>query len=205
MVAVAYERSFNYRALTGNLMFWIGGRLREVVAHGGSTELTNCLRGFAEHNRYKKICNLWTPLNTRNLHGGNTVHISLKAKININVTDSIACAVFGGKANMANRWANICLNVWKGIIHTVPLMKNLKLKFCTRETTSLLFYSLEVKSVFYRPTSGWTMGGVALFLTVLLFHSRTSIPSAVSCQKFIRWILGLKRDQNGMRYLSLEY
>lgn len=25
------------------------------------------------------------------------------------------------------------------------------------------------------------MGGVALFLTVLLFHSRTSIPSAVSC------------------------
>ena len=62
-------------------MFWIGGRLREVVAHGGSTELTNCLRGFAEHNRYKKICNLWTPLNTRNLHGGNTVHISLKAKI----------------------------------------------------------------------------------------------------------------------------
>ena len=81
MVAVAYERSFNYRALTGNLMFWIGGRLREVVAHGGSTELTNCLRGFAEHNRYKKICNLWTPLNTRNLHGGNTVHISLKAKI----------------------------------------------------------------------------------------------------------------------------
>ena len=81
VVAVAYEMSFNYRALTGNLMFWIGGRLREVVAHGGSTELTNCLRGFAEHNRYKKICNLWTPLNTRNLHGGNTVHISLKAKI----------------------------------------------------------------------------------------------------------------------------
>ena len=109
MVAVAYERSFNYRALTGNLMFWIGGRLREVVAHGGSTELTNCLRGFAEHNRYKKICNLWTPLNTRNLHGGNTVHISLKAKININVTDSIACAVFGGKANMANRWAGLLL------------------------------------------------------------------------------------------------
>ena len=33
-------------------------------------------------------------------------------------------------------------------------IKNLKLKFCTRETTSLLFYSLEVKSVFYRPTSG---------------------------------------------------
>ena len=43
VVAVAYERwSFtrgsNYRAFTGNIfVFWIGGRLREVVAHGGST------------------------------------------------------------------------------------------------------------------------------------------------------------------------
>ena len=43
VVAVAYERrSFtrysNYRALTGkNLAFWIGRRLREVVAHRGST------------------------------------------------------------------------------------------------------------------------------------------------------------------------
>ena len=41
--AVAYERcSFtrgsNYRALPGkNWVFWIGGRLREVVAHGGSS------------------------------------------------------------------------------------------------------------------------------------------------------------------------
>ena len=33
MVAVAYE-SFYYRALTGKiLVFWIGGRLREVVAY----------------------------------------------------------------------------------------------------------------------------------------------------------------------------
>ena len=30
-------RGSNYRALTGtNLVFWLGGRLREVVAHGGS-------------------------------------------------------------------------------------------------------------------------------------------------------------------------
>ena len=174
-------------------MFWIGGRLREVVAHGGSTELINCLRGFAEHNRYKNICNLWTPLNTRNLAGTPS---TFPWKPKLNVTDSIASAVFGGKANIANRWANICLNGWKGIIHTVPLMKNLKLKFCTRETTSLLFYSLEVKSVFYRPTSGWTMGGVALFLTVLLFHSRTSIPSAVSCHLL---------TESSFRYLSLEY
>ena len=37
VVAVAYE-SFYYRALTGKiLVFWIGGRLREVVAHGVST------------------------------------------------------------------------------------------------------------------------------------------------------------------------
>ena len=60
-------------------MFWIGGRLREVVAHGGSTELTNCLRGFAEHNRYKKICNPGPSGYEK--FGGNTVHISLKAKI----------------------------------------------------------------------------------------------------------------------------
>ena len=33
MVAVAYD-SFYYRALTGKiLVFWIGGRLREVVAY----------------------------------------------------------------------------------------------------------------------------------------------------------------------------
>ena len=43
MVAVAYRRwSFtrgsNCKALTGKiLVFWIGGRLWEVVAHGGST------------------------------------------------------------------------------------------------------------------------------------------------------------------------
>ena len=43
VVAVAYDRfSFTrgsyYRALTGkNLVFWIGGRLGEVVAHRGST------------------------------------------------------------------------------------------------------------------------------------------------------------------------
>ena len=43
MVAVAYRRwSFtrgsNCKALTGKvLVFWIDGRLREVVAHGGST------------------------------------------------------------------------------------------------------------------------------------------------------------------------
>ena len=43
MVAVAYEsqsftRRSNYRLSAGkNLVFWIGGRLQEVVAHGGST------------------------------------------------------------------------------------------------------------------------------------------------------------------------
>ena len=43
MVAVAYRRwSFtrgsNYKALTGKiLVFWIGVRLREVIAHRGST------------------------------------------------------------------------------------------------------------------------------------------------------------------------
>ena len=43
VVAVAYRRwSFtrdsNCKALTGRiLVFWIGGRLRGVVAHGGST------------------------------------------------------------------------------------------------------------------------------------------------------------------------
>ena len=48
MVAVAYRRwSFtrgsNCKALTGKiLVFWIGGRLREVVAHGGSTVVTYC-------------------------------------------------------------------------------------------------------------------------------------------------------------------
>ena len=40
------------------------------------------------------------------------------------------------------------------------------------------------------------MGGVALFLTVLLFHSRTSIPSAVSCHLL---------TESSFRYLSLEY
>ena len=45
MVAVAYRRwSFtrgsNFNALTGKvLVFWIGGRLREVVARGGLTVL----------------------------------------------------------------------------------------------------------------------------------------------------------------------
>ena len=47
VVAVAYERwSFtrdsNCRTLIGkNLVFWIGGRLQEVVAHGGSTTLSS--------------------------------------------------------------------------------------------------------------------------------------------------------------------
>ena len=45
MVLVAYRRwsftrVFNCKALTGKmLVFWIGGRLREVIAHGGSTVL----------------------------------------------------------------------------------------------------------------------------------------------------------------------
>ena len=35
-----FTRGSNSRALTGkNLVFWLGGRLREVVAHGGSTVL----------------------------------------------------------------------------------------------------------------------------------------------------------------------
>ena len=48
MVAVAYRRwlftrGSNFKALTGKiLVFWIGGRLREVVAHGGSTVVTYC-------------------------------------------------------------------------------------------------------------------------------------------------------------------
>ena len=43
MVAVAHKRwpfvrGSNYKALTGKiLVFWIGVRLREVIAHGGST------------------------------------------------------------------------------------------------------------------------------------------------------------------------
>ena len=47
VVAVAnkrwsFTRGSNYRALIRkNLVFWIGGRLREVVAHGGSTVVTN--------------------------------------------------------------------------------------------------------------------------------------------------------------------
>ena len=51
VVAVAYRRwSFtrgsNCKALTGKvLVFWIGGRLWEVVAHGGSTVFTSVLVG----------------------------------------------------------------------------------------------------------------------------------------------------------------
>ena len=47
VVVVAYRRwSFtrgsNCKALTGKmLVFWIGGSLREVVAHGGSTVMVN--------------------------------------------------------------------------------------------------------------------------------------------------------------------
>ena len=49
VVAVAYRswlftRSSICKASTGTfLVFWIGGRLREVVAHGGSTGLTGFL------------------------------------------------------------------------------------------------------------------------------------------------------------------
>ena len=52
MVAVAYRRwlftrGYNCQALTGKiLVFWIGGRLREVVAHGGSTVATCCSRNM---------------------------------------------------------------------------------------------------------------------------------------------------------------
>ena len=52
MVAVAYRRwlftrGYNCKALTGKiLVFWIGGRLREVVAHGGSTVVTCCSRNM---------------------------------------------------------------------------------------------------------------------------------------------------------------
>ena len=44
MVKVAYERFQLYiRALSGkNLVFWIGGHLRKVVAYGGSTALDFC-------------------------------------------------------------------------------------------------------------------------------------------------------------------
>ena len=47
MVAVAYTvwsitRGFNCEALIGEmLVFWIGGSLREVVEHGGSTVHAN--------------------------------------------------------------------------------------------------------------------------------------------------------------------
>ena len=56
MVAVVYRRwSFttgsNYKALTGNVsVFWIGGRLREVVAHGGSTEFECHISGAIRPN-----------------------------------------------------------------------------------------------------------------------------------------------------------
>ena len=52
MVAVAYRRwlftrGSNCKALTGKiLVFWIGGRLREVVAHGGLTVVTCCSRNM---------------------------------------------------------------------------------------------------------------------------------------------------------------
>ena len=56
-VAVAYRkwsftRGSNCKALTGKiLLFWIGGRLREVVAHGGST----VLKHFTMENRYRSL------------------------------------------------------------------------------------------------------------------------------------------------------
>ena len=38
LVRCSFTRGSNRNALTGKiLVFWIGGRLREVVAHGGST------------------------------------------------------------------------------------------------------------------------------------------------------------------------
>ena len=44
----SFTRGYNCKALTGkNLVLWIGGRLREVGAHGGSTVFTKtvkCLR-----------------------------------------------------------------------------------------------------------------------------------------------------------------
>ena len=42
-----FTRRSNCEALTGKiLVFWIGGRLREVVAHRGSTVVTCCSRNI---------------------------------------------------------------------------------------------------------------------------------------------------------------
>ena len=68
VVAVAYERwSFtrgsNCRLLTGkNLVFWIGGRLREVVARGGSTIRTLKLASVPSLAKSRLQCLIATPL-----------------------------------------------------------------------------------------------------------------------------------------------
>ena len=56
-----FTRGSNCKALTGKiLVFWIGGRLREVVAHGGSTVVTCCSRNMpaclrSHENTKKKV------------------------------------------------------------------------------------------------------------------------------------------------------
>ena len=58
LVAVAYRRwlftrGSNYKALTGKvLVFWFGGRLWEVVAHGGSTVSTSVSVGSSPRSWY---------------------------------------------------------------------------------------------------------------------------------------------------------
>ena len=65
MVAVAYRRkSFtrgsNCKALTGKvLVFWMSGRLREVVAHGGSTVYINMLSVSSDDSIQRRH---WQPL-----------------------------------------------------------------------------------------------------------------------------------------------
>ena len=79
MVAVAYRRwlftrGSNCKALTGKiLVFWIGGRLREVVAHGGSTVVTCCSRNMpaclrSHENTKKKMPVLQASAKKTSLH-----------------------------------------------------------------------------------------------------------------------------------------
>ena len=79
MVAVAYRRwlftrGSNCEALTGKiLVFWIGGRLREVVAHGGSTVVTCCSRNMpaclrSHENTKKKMPVLQASAKKTSLH-----------------------------------------------------------------------------------------------------------------------------------------
>ena len=65
VVAVAYE-SFYYRALTGKiLVFWIGGRLREVVAYERWSHMESQLLVL---NLLKRLLSLQTPpLQTKKL------------------------------------------------------------------------------------------------------------------------------------------